>query len=168
MSHFQVRDLFPRPAREIVFGMSDIKKLSQSIGKNQTADSFMESEIGKRVVDEAKLMIRGALQTALFASGCYAVRYLGWSSVTTVILGSVLSTASMVIGASFYGLSFGARSLLYCIGTGSFWQFASGMASIGLSYYALERLEIFQIGFLERLVKLAAEQGAPALIRHML
>lgn len=168
MNNFKIRDLIPRPIREIVCGVSDIRLLVDKRGPSQSIESFLSGEMGKQATEEAQRMIRGALQTALFASGFYAVRYMGWSSVTTIVLGSVLSTTSLVIGASFYGLAFGARTLLQCIGTGSFWHLMTGVASVGGGYYALEHLEFFQIGFLEKLVSLGAEKGAPHLLNQLL
>jgi len=168
MNNFKIRDLIPRPLREIVCGVSDIGHLAEKRGPSQSVESFLSGETGKQATEEAQRMIRGALQTALFAGGFYAVRYMGWSAVTTIALGSVLSTASLVIGASFYGMTFGARTLLHCIGTGSFWHLITGIASVGGGYYALEHLEFFQIGFLEKFVKLGAEKGAPLLLNQLL
>ncbi|WP_420422184.1 hypothetical protein [Simkania sp.] len=169
MNNFKIRDLVPRPVREIIYATSDIQALAKKRGPSQTVESFLKCEAGQRATEEAQKMIRGALQIALFAGGFYAVRYMGWSVVTTGVLGSILSTASLVTGASFYGLAYGAQALLHCIGTGSFWHLASGIACVGGGYYALEHLEIFQIGVLDKgLVKLGSEKGAPLLLNHLL
>ena len=169
MNNFKVRDLIPRPLREIVYGISDIQVLAKKRGPSQSVESFLKCEVGQRATEEAQKMIRGALQIALFTGGFCAVRYIGWSAVTTIVLGSISSTASLVTGASFYGLAYGARTLLHCIGTGSLWHFISGMTCLGGGYYALEHLEIFQIGVLDKgLVKLGSEKGAPLLLNHLL
>lgn len=169
MNNFKIRDLVPRPLRDIAWGVSDIKLIAEKRGPTQSIESFLKGENGKLALDEAQKMIRGTLQVALFAGGFYAVRYMGWSAVTTVVLGSVLSTASLVTGASFFGLSYGAQMLLHCIGTGSFWHFLRGIVCVGGGYYALEHLELFQIGVLDKgLVRLGSEKGAPLLLNHLL
>ena len=169
MNNFKIRDLVPRPIRDIAWGVSNIKQFAEKRGPRQSIESFLKGESGMRATEEAQKMIRGALQVALFAGGFYAVRYMGWSAVTTIVLGSVLSTASLVTGASFYGLSYGAHMLLHCIGTGSFWHFLRGITCVGGGYYALEHLELFQIGMLDKgLVKLGSEKGAPILLNQLL
>lgn len=159
MNCLYIRDLFPRPIRELVFGAYDIQLFRQQIGKNQTAQ-LLSSETNEQAFAKVQIMIRSLLHTALFVSGFCFAHYFGWGVFTTGVLGVILSPASMMIGLGFFGLSYGARSLLYSIGTGAFFHFATGIVSVSTSYYTLENLEFFQVGFLERLVKQIAQSGA--------
>ena len=86
MNNFKIRDLVPRPIRDIAWGVSNIKQFAEKRGPRQSIESFLKGESGMRATEEAQKMIRGALQVALFAGGFYAVRYMGWSAVTTIVL----------------------------------------------------------------------------------
>ena len=168
MNHLQIRDLLPRPIRELVFGIHDIRLLIKSLGKNQTVESFIASKPGEKAVEEMRLMICSALQVALFVSGFWAVKFFECNMRITGIFVTILSPASMMIGTSFFGFSYGTRILLSSIGTGSFLQFIAGMTVVAASYSMLEHLEVFQIGFLGRFAKQAAELGAPRVVKNML
>lgn len=168
MSFFQIRDLTPRPIRDVVFPFSNFQTLSTLAEKNWAPDKILEHKLGQLAVKEAELMIKGAVHLGLIAVGWFATSSLNWSSLGSTALGCSLSTSSMMIAGSLYGLSFGARSLLHCLGTGSLFQFTSGIGSIGVCYYILEKQETFQIGFLEGFINSAAEKVAPTLVKSFL
>lgn len=168
MNNIQIRDLIPRPVRDIVVAPVDIRAVGRALGGHQPPSQVMKLKQGQLARKECEDMLKGIMHLGLLAIGWFVNRSLTWSWPTVLIGGCVLSTPSMLIAGSFYGLSFGARALLHCLGTGAFWQFALGMGAVGVSYYVLEKHEVVHIGFLEKAVDAIAERVAPKLTEFLL